>query len=288
MKFNMKFIKKDDIINVMLIIFGSFLGCISVNMFLTHAHLLSGGVTGIALIIQYLFKIQAGYVVLILNIPLFILSIIKLNKRFTIYSLIGMLTFSIGLILTQPISNILHINDNLLYCIYGGVLNGIGFGIVFSYHGSTGGLDIIAMLIRKKHSNFDIGKISFYINLIIVSISAFIFGIPNALYTLIAMYLTSAVLDKVVQGLYKSKSVIIITDKERDVTKHILKDLNRGVTMLYGEGAYTEKQKKILFCIIPLSQLPELKKIVTSCDKKAFISISDASEIMGKGFKKAI
>ena len=157
----MKFIKKDDIINVVLIILGSFLGCISINMFLTHAHLLSGGVTGIALIVQYLFKIQAGYVVLILNIPLFILSIVKLNKRFTIYSLIGMLTFSIGLILTQPISNILHINDNLLYCIYGGVLNGIRFGIVFSYHGSTGSLNIIFMLIRKKYSNFDIGKISF-------------------------------------------------------------------------------------------------------------------------------
>lgn len=283
-----KFLNKDDMIDFLYIIFGSFLASIGVNMFLIHAKLLSGGVTGLALIVQYLFKIEAGYIILLSNIPLFILSLKKLDKKFTIYSLVGTLSFSLSLVLTHSISNILNINDNLLYCLYGGVINGIGFGLVFTHRGSTGGFDIITMIIRKKHSNLNIGTISFGINLIIVSIGAFIFGLPNALYTLIAMYITSFVMDNVVKGLRQTKSVFIITEREEEVSKLIMMNLHRGVTYLYGEGAYTKEHKKILYCIIPLSQLPELKNIVTKIDEKAFISILDASEVQGKGFKTSL
>ena len=253
-------IDKTNIIDILFIILGSFLGSIGVNMFLIHASLLSGGVTGIALILQYLFKVQAGYIVLILNIPLFLLSLKKLSRRFSVYSLVGILTFSISLIVTHPISNILNINDKLLYCIYGGVINGVGFGLVFSHRGSTGGFDIVSMLIRKKYSSYNIGKISFGINLIIVTISAFIFGLPIALYTLIAMFTTSVVLDNVVKGLNQSKAVLIITEKEEEVAELIMKRLHRGVTCLYGEGGFTKEKKRIIYCIIPLSQLPELKE----------------------------
>lgn len=281
-------IDKTNVIDMLFIMLGSFLGSIGVNMFLIHANLLSGGVTGLALILQYLFKIQAGYIILILNVPLFLLSLKKLNKRFSLYSLVGILTFSISLILTEPISNILNINDKLLYCIYGGVVNGIGFGLVFAHRGSTGGFDIISMLIRKKYTNYNIGKISFSINLVIVTISAFIFGLPSALYTLIAMFTTSLVVDNVVKGLNQSKAVLIITEKEEMVEELIMKKLHRGVTCLYGEGAFTKEQKKILYCIIPLSQLPELKEIIINIDNNAFLSILDASEVQGKGFKPSI
>lgn len=283
-----KFLNKYNIIDFLYIIFGSFLASIGVNMFLIHAKLLSGGVTGLALIVQYLFKIEAGYIILLSNIPLFILSLKKLDKEFTIYSLVGTLSFSLSLVLTHSISNILNINDKLLYCLYGGVVNGIGFGLVFTHRGSTGGFDIVTMIIRKKHSNLNIGTISFIINLIIVSISAFIFGLPNALYTLIAMYTTSFVMDNVVKGLRQTKSVFIITEREEEISKFIMMNLHRGVTYLYGEGAYTKEHRKILYCIIPLSQLPELKNIVTKVDEKAFISILDASEVQGKGFKTSL
>lgn len=281
-------IDKTNIIDILFIVLGSFLGSIGVNMFLIHASLLSGGVTGVALILQYIFKVQAGYVILILNIPLFILSLKKLNRRFSLYSLVGILTFSISLILTHPISNILNINDKLLYCIYGGVVNGVGFGLVFSHRGSTGGFDIISMLIRKKYSSYNIGKISFGINLIIVAISAFIFGLPTALYTLIAMFTTSVVLDNVVKGLNQSKAVLIITEKEEEVAELIMKRLHRGVTCIYGEGGFTKVKKKIIYCIVPLSQVPELKAIIVNADDKAFLSILDASEVQGKGFKPSI
>lgn len=285
---NSSFIKKEYIIDLAVIIFGSILGSLGINMFLIHANLLSGGLSGIALIIQYKFKIEAGYLILLLNVPLFILSFLKLNKKFTIYSLIGTLTLSISLIITHPVASILNINDKLLYCLYGGVLNGVGYGLVFSHYGSTGGLDIISMLIRKKYSNFNIGKITFAINIVIVGLGAVIFGIPTALYTLIAMYIQAFVLDHVIEGLGRKKMVFIITSKEKEIEEFITTKLQRGVTYLYGEGAYTNKQKKIIYCILPLSQLPELKNKVNSIDNKAFLTIADATEVLGKGFNSPI
>jgi uncharacterized membrane-anchored protein YitT (DUF2179 family) len=264
---------------------GSFMGSIGINMFLTHANLLSGGAAGISLIIQYLYGIKSGYIVFVLNIPLFILAGKKLNRRFTIYSFIGMLTLSISLVLTQPISNVVNINDNLLYCIYGGVINGIGYGLVFTHHGSTGGTDIVSMLIRKRYTNFNIGKIIFSLNFIIITFSTFIFGLPSALYTLIAMYIASFVTDQVIKGFNKSKCLMIITEKEDEIKEYIMKKLNRGVTFLYGEGAYTSKHKKVILCIIGLPELPKLKRMIKCIDETAFITIFDASEVQGKGFK---
>ena len=285
---DMKIFNKDNLVDVSFIILGSFIGSIGVNMFLIHAKLLSGGVTGIALIFQYLFKIQAGYTILILNIPLFIISGYKLNKKFTVYSMIGTLTLSLSLIFTHPVANILNINDNLLYCLYGGVVCGLGYGLVFAHNGSTGGFDIISMIIRRKYTNFNIGKITFIVNLLIVSISSLIFGLPSSLYTLIAMFITSLVLDNVVKGLGQKKLVLIITEKEKEIADIIMTRLHRGVTNIYGEGAYTKKQKKILYCIIPLSQLPELKAIVKTNDNTAFLTIADASEVEGKGYNNII
>lgn len=287
-KMNRNILNRDNLIDLLFIVLGSCIGSIGVNMFLTHAKLLSGGVTGIALIIQYLFNLQAGYIIILLNIPLFILSVKKLNRKFTIYSFVGTVAFSTSLILTNPISSILNINDKLLYCLYGGVVSGIGFGLVFTHNGSTGGFDILSILIRKRYSNLNIGKISFYTNLVIVTFSAFIFGLPNALYTLIAMYITSFVLDNVVKGIGQKKLVLIVTGKEAIVEDLIMKNLRRGVTCLYGEGAYTKEKRNVLYCIVSLSQLPELKKIVTTTDEKAFIAIVDASEVQGKGFRSIV
>lgn len=280
--------KADYAEDIFFIILGSFISSIGVNMFIVHAKLLSGGVTAIALIIQYLLKIQAGFIIIILNIPLFILSYFKLNKKFTIYSIVGTLSLSISLILTNPIGNILHLNDILLFSLYGGVFNGIGFGLVFSHGGSTGGFDIISMLIRKKYCNYDLGKISFSINFVIIFVSSFIFGVSSALYTIVSIYTSTLVLDKVVKGLNRRKIVFIITNKEAEISKQIMANLKRGVTWLYGEGAYTKEQKKVLFCIISLSQLPELKAIVKSVDGRSFVTIIDASEVEGMGFVNRI
>lgn len=274
--------------NILFIILGSFISSIGINVFIVNANLLSGGVSGISLILQYLVKIPAGYTVLIINIPLLLVSYFKINKRFSFFTLIGTLALSIFLIITSPLKQYIHLNDTLLLCLYGGIINGIGLGIVFSNHGSTGGLDIVSALIKLKREDFNIGTISFAFNLIIVGIGAVYFGLAVALYTLVSMYITSFIMDKVINGLNRRKMILIITSKENEVSKALMDKLKRGVTFLYGEGAYTGHNKKILYCVVSLAQLPSLKQIVREIDEKSFISILDVSEVEGKGFYSSL
>lgn len=282
-----KILDKEMAKDIIVVIIGSFIATLGINMFLVHANLLSGGLSGITLIIQYVTGFPAAYLLLILNIPLFFLSYKKVNKRFTFLSLIGTVAFSVGLIITEPLKDLVQVKDMLLLGIYGGVLNGIGVGIVFSNHGSTGGLDIVSALIKKKHANFDIGTITFIVNFIIVSVSAIIFGLTSALYTLVSMYIASHLIDKVIKGFNRQKLILIITEEEEKVSNALMEELKRGVTFLYAKGAYTRKDKKVLYCAVSLSQLPKLKEIVKEIDEEAFISILDAAEVEGKGFKKA-
>ncbi|MDF2882532.1 MAG: hypothetical protein K0R54_3089 [Clostridiaceae bacterium] len=197
--------------NILFIILGSFISSIGINVFIVNANLLSGGVSGISLILQYLVKIPAGYTVLIINIPLLLVSYFKINKRFSFFTLIGTLALSIFLIITSPLRHYINLNDTLLLCIYGGIINGVGLGIVFSNHGSTGGLDIVSAVIKLRHEDFNIGTISFVFNLIIVGIGAVYFGLAVALYTLVSMYITSFIMDKVINGLNRRKMILIIT-----------------------------------------------------------------------------
>ncbi|WP_298836816.1 YitT family protein [Clostridium sp.] len=278
-------VNKGIIKNIFFILLGSLISSFGINMFISKAKLLSGGASGIALIIQYLFKFPAGYSVLIMNIPLLILSYICLNKRFTFLTFIGTISFSLFLIFTAPLKGVINTNDTLLLCLFGGVLNGIGIGIIFSNHGSAGGLNIISALIKVKYDNFNIGQISFCINMAIVFIATLFFGITSAMYTIVAMFITAEVTDRVIHGINKQKLILIITRNEKEICDGILYKMHRGVTFLYGEGAYTGKHQKILFCTVSLHQIPELKLIIKEIDTNAFMIIVDASEVRGKGFK---
>ena len=275
---------KNFYVDILVIIIGSFISSLGVNLFLSNAKLLSGGVTGIALILQYLWEVPSGITVFLLNIPLFFVSYKYLNKRFTIYTAIGMLSFSTALMITKPLSTLVQVDDMLLYCIYGGVLSGIGSGLIFYRNGSTGGTDIITMVIRKKYSNFDIGQVGFAFNLITVTVSIFIFGLPRALYTLISMFITSTILDKVLNGFTSKKLLLILTEKEDDIINYVIKDMNRGITALMAEGGYTRDKKRLLYVAVTTSQMISLKTKILRVDPKAFITIIDVSEVKGKGF----
>ena len=279
-------INKQMIFDFIIIFIGCIIASLGVNLFLVNAQLLSGGATGIALILQYLYNIPSGITMFLINIPLFFISYKMLNKKFTLYSAVGMVSLSISLIITKPLSNIVKVDDLLLYCIYGGVLCGLGYGLVFLRNGSTGGTDIIAMVIRKKYSNFEIGKLSFAINCIIVFISALIFGLPKALYTLISMFIQVTLIDKVINGFNSKKLLLILTEKEEDVIQYVIKDMNRGVTSLIAEGEYTHELRKMLYIAVTSSQMVHLKNKILKVDPKAFITIVDVSEVNGKGFYK--
>lgn len=278
-------ITKQTTLNIFYTVLGCFLASIGLNLFLVHAHLLSPGISGVALILQYLFKIPAGISYLIMNIPLFFLSYKVMGKRFTMMTVLGTLTFSVTFNLTAPFKNLLSINDPILLCVYGGVLNGLGTGIVLSNYGSMGGLDIVAAAIKKKHENFEFGTSSFVINIVIITFGAIFFGISSALYTLFSIYITYFITDKVLIGFNKQKLVMIITNKEEELSTNIMKHVNRGVTFLYGEGAYTKIDKKVVYCVVTIQQLPLLKRIVRNTDASSFMSILDISEVHGNGFK---
>lgn len=275
---------KEFIKRIIALFLGSFLVAISINAFIIPHKFLSGGVAGVAIIVEYLANIPSGYLILLLNIPIFLIGMKEVDKDFTIFSFLGMISMSLFLIWTKPLGNMLMVEDKLLSSIYAGVTGGIGIGVIFRNRASMGGTDIIAVVLKKK-LGINISTLSFAMNAIVVLIGVFINTIEIALYTLISMYITSIVMERVIDGLDRKKLLFIVTEKEEEVSNAIMEKMGRGVTYFYGEGAYTGDRKKILYCIVTLNQTIRTKKIIEDIDSEAFISVLDASEVHGKGFK---
>lgn len=269
---------------VVFTILGSTISALAFNVFIIPHKFLSGGISGISLIVQYVAGIPTGYLILILNVPIFLIGLRAVDRDFILYSMLGTVSFSVFLVLTKDIGTHLVVRDMFLSCIYGGVLSGIGSGIVFRNRGSQGGIDIIAVIIKKR-AGTSIAKLSFAMNIIVVTIGAALESVDRAMYTLIMMYISSVVIDMVIKGFDNKKMLLIITNKEEEVSHAIMNEMDRGVTFLYGEGAYTGDKKRVLYCIITVKQLMGVKKLVEDIDETAFISVVDASEVKGKGFK---
>lgn len=277
---------KTTIKRVIFIALGCLISAVGINAFIIPHKLLSGGVSGIAILLQYLFKVPSGVFVLLLNIPIFLYGKKEVDKEFAILSVFGVAFFSLFLTMTKGIREYININDILLSCIYGGVLNGIGVGIALKNKGSMGGTDIIAVSTKKK-LGINISTLSFGINIFVVILGSLLSSVQTALYTLISMYVSSKMLDKTLKGLNNEKMLLIVTDKVDEVSDYIINDIHRGVTYLYGEGAYTNNEKKVMYCIVTLNQLEKVKAKILGIDKRAFITVLDASEVRGKGFKQA-
>ncbi len=273
------------ILRIMNLSLGSFFCAIAINAFLAPNHLLSGGVGGIAIILNYLFKMNIGIIVLLVNVPLFLMAYKKLDKNFMIYSAVNMLVYSFILGFTANAYQHIGVDDLMLSSIFGGVLNGIGMGITFRNNGSQGGLDIIAALIKKKW-DINLGTALMGVNLIIVTIGGGIFGIKRAMYTLIAMYIAYQVLDKIQLMLDTKKSAMVISDAAEAISKDIMNIMGSGVTFLQGEGGYSKDTKKVIYTIISPMELPKLKEIIERHDKNAFISVNEIKEVRGRGFKE--
>lgn len=267
-------------IKIITILFGTFLMAISINMFLIPSNILSGGVTGIAVLLHLLFGFDTHFTVPILNIPLFIIAYFYMKKRFVVFSLIGMLSLSFFLFLT----NGLHYatNDIIVTVISGGILSGFGSGIIFKFNGSTGGGDIIAKL-AYKYGGYSISSIVFLINFIIVFLSIYFFGLNIAVYTMATMFISSQVSKFVIDGLNYKKAVFIISDHYMEISETILKQLKRGVTSIQVSGAYTHTSKYMLYCIVGIREVAQLKLLVKTIDPKAFMTITQTSQVIGNG-----
>lgn len=268
-----------------IIIVGITIMSIGVNGFLRQAHLLSGGVAGVSTAINYLSNINVGFITLLINIPIFILGFIFLEKDFLITSLVNMILFSMIIGVTQEIGSIIPLDDILLQSVYGGVLCGIGNGLVFRTKSSLGGTDIIGAILKNK-LNIALKNTTFGINLAIVSISSLLFGLNLALYTLIAMFLNAQVMSYIKDALNDEKAVMVFSNNHQPIAADIMKSLIRGVTFIDAEGGYTHEKKKIIYCVVLSREIPKIKEIALKHDSKAFISVNDINEVKGKGFKE--
>lgn len=271
------------IIMILMIFLGSSFSGVAFNLFIMPHKLLSGGISGISLILNYLFDANIGLLFLVFNIPIFILGYKYVDREFVLLSIIGTVSFSFWVEVFSFFRQNMIVPDVMLSCIYAGVLNGIGLGIVLKNRASQGGIDIIAVIL-KKYFSMSIGSTSMIINTFIVIAASFITNLNLAMYTLISMYVSATVVDKIQQGFDRRKSIMIITDKEKQVADEIFKKLVRGITYLEGEGAYTGNRKRVIYCIVNLNQLAKLKQIVREIDANAFITVSDTAEVMGQGF----
>ena len=268
---------------------GIVLGCLiascSINLFVVPSHLLTGGATGIAMIIYYLAGLPIGLQTFVYNIPLLIASYKLLGKNYTLDVIIGTAVFSFCLDATRFLNAYAPADDLMLASIYGGIFNGIGYGLVFRMNGSTGGFDILGAIVKKYYS-MNMGTVIFGFNCVIVTIAGVLFGVEPAMFTLICMYTNSIVTDKVIAGLNRSKAVLIVSEKSKEIADGIMNDIKRGVTFLHGQGAFSGDERNVVMVVVSLTQIAKLKIIVHTLDRNAFMLIMSASEVVGRGFSK--
>ncbi|MHC1759234.1 MAG: YitT family protein [Negativicutes bacterium] len=262
---------------------GGLVGAISINLFLIPHHLLSGGVGGIAIILHFLNDYPVGLQVIVLNIPLFYAAYRYIGPNHIFSTLYGMLIFSFSVDATSFLANINLVDDPMLAALYGGVLSGLGSGIIFRVNGNTGGLDIVAA-IAKKYYSLNVGAVGFCANCLIMSVAGLLFGAKLAMLTLISMYVCGIVTDKVVEGYNRKKTVIIISDLAEQIAEIIINEIGRGVTFLQGQGAFTLRDKRIIFVVVNLTQIARIKMLIEAGDPLALMIVQDAAEVMGPGF----
>lgn len=274
---------KSKIFRYSLILIGCLISSASINLFLVPHQLLSGGVSGIAIIFYYLFALPIGVQMLVMNIPLLIAAYKTLGKIYAVDVVFGTVLFSICIDAMRFLSNYNVVDDPMLAAIYGGVFNGIGYGIIFRANGSSGGLDIVAAIVKKYYS-LNMGSVIFAFNCLIMALAAVLFGVKLAMFTLISMYVSSGLTDKVAAGFNNKKTIIVISNQAAAIAEGIISEIGRGVTFLKGEGAFTHQRKDIIFVVANLTQFGKIKLIANAIDPMAFMIVQDANEVMGRGF----
>lgn len=267
------------------ILLGSLIYAISISLFLDPNHLAPGGVSGIAIIINYLIKvIPTGTLILCMNIPLMLIGVWKFGLRFFMSTIVTIVISSLainGFAYFGPLTT-----DPLLAALAGGVLLALGMGLIFKVGATTGGTDIIVRLLKLKFKHIKTGKLFLLTDSVVVAASALVFhNIDTALYAAVAVTVSSVVFDMVLYGADSAKLVYIITDKEDIIARRILDELEIGVTYLKGIGAYTGTEKKVILCAMRKHFLPQVQEIAMQEDFCAFLIVTSASEIFGEGFK---
>jgi uncharacterized membrane-anchored protein YitT (DUF2179 family) len=271
---------KSIAVNMGLIAMGSIIYSVGMNSILVPQGFLNGGIVGIALLVHYLVpSLGVGVVYFLLNIPLAVLGWLHISRRFMMYSIFGICFFSFTAVVVNLRS--FHINDPILAALMAGVICGSGGGIILRSLGSAGGLDIMSVFLNKKFG-LRIGSIFFASNALVLLAGAYFCDLERALYSIIFLFTSGKVMDAIITGFNRRKSLLVISDHAEAIAGNILQSKGRGVTFLNGEGAFTKREKKVIFTITSLTELPKMKELILSADPEAFIVVNDTLEVLGK------
>lgn len=273
------------LVKYIIIVLGAAIGAIGFQFFMFPNSIVSGGLTGIAQIINRLTGLPVGVLSIVMNVPLFIIAWRQFGNQFIIDSFIGTALFSVFIDLSAML-NIVATNDPMLGSIIGGVIKGVGLGAIYYVGATTGGVDIVARILRRKYPYINFGTLILILDAVVISAYALIFHIvESAMYSLICMFVVSKAIDLVLYGLDNSSVVYIVSHQTDVIVQEITSgNLHRGVTLLHAEGAYTHEERQVIMCVIKRPQIAEIRRLVRTIDDKAFLVVTDAKNVFGNGF----
>ena len=276
--------KKKNIKEFALITIGILLVAISVVYFFEPNNIAAGGITGLAIVINhYIPFISIGPLVLMMNAVLFVIALIVLGAKFGAKTIYSSVILSVSMWLMQTFIPINITNDLMLATIFGTLISAGGMAIVFNANASTGGTDIIAKILNKFF-HIEIGKSLLMVDFLVTLLGAITFGINMGLYGLLSVIINGVVIDNIIAGFKTKSEITIISDKNKDISKFILNDLERGCTFIKGVGGFTGKDTALLYTVLDRSEFIKLKNKIREIDKNAFITVGEVHEVMGEGF----
>ena len=273
----------DWIKKYLVLIIGSLIYSAGLEIFLVPNNIIDGGIVGISIMASYLTGIPVGVYMLVLNLPFLYLGYKQIGKTFAISTIISIIALSIFSEFLEPVPQITQ--DYFLAAIFGGIIAGAGVGLVIRQGGSLDGTEITAIILDRKTS-FSVGEVVMFFNLFILGAAGFVFGWDKAMYSLVAYFIISKMIDVVLKGLDESYAVMIVSDEYEEIADALMHRLGRGVTYLHGQGAYTGDDKQVLYCVVTRLEVVKLKEIALEKDETAFVTINPVHDIVGGRFKK--
>ena len=260
--------------------------CVAINGLYKPNGLISGGVTGVGMLIEYITGFPSWLSILLLNIPLLALAVWKLHFKFTLYTIVASVYFSAAMAFTAGIRIPFDFSNplsQLTSALLGAVICGAVGAPIVRRGASTGGMDIVSLLLMKRFS-FPMGTISYVFNVLVTGALAFVNGLDVAALAILVMFVSSTAFNNVLQGLNRTKTLFIISDRWEEIAPHVLKEVHRGVTLIPAKGAYTGKDKTVVYVIARTTELAAIRRIVLDVDPRAMFSIIDTREVVGRGF----
>lgn len=278
-----------DITDWVTIVFGSLIYAVAVSCFTAPNNIAQGGLTGVSIMLNFVFNTPIGIATMIMNIPLLIWGLIENGKGYLAKTIVAIVVSSVAIDVISSFTTGYH-GEKLLAAMFGGILSGTGLGLIFYRGGSTGGVDIVAQNLHKHLPFLSVGKLILLADALIIFATIPVYGgIESAMYTSISIFLSVKVIDMVTKGFARDngKLMLIITSKYAEITKEIIENVERSATVIDGKGGYTGDDKKVVLCALRPHQVYKVRKIAENIDKMSFIVVTDAENIMGKGFRNS-